>query len=157
MASRVFNFIHDLRWDHVPEHIKTASRFALLDLLGVAASGTVTDLSRIIRNHAVSQFGGSDPQHSARMLFDNRLCSIPGASLAGGMLIDSVDAHDGYKPTKGHVGCGVLPSVLAFSENDKHVSEAELLTRLLVGYEVGGRSGIALHATACDYHPLARG
>ncbi len=150
--NKVFDFIHDLQWDDVPDHVKKASRYALLDLLGVAASGTVTDLSQIIRNHAFSQFGSGDPAKSARMLFDGRRCSATGAALAGGMLIDSVDAHDGYKPTKGHVGCGVLPAVLAFTEVDQLVSEAEFLSRLVMGYEVGGRAGIALHATACDYH-----
>ncbi len=152
MASRVFNFIHELHWDYVPDNIKAATRYALLDLLGVAASGTETDLSKIIRNHAVSQFGCSDPAQVARILFDGRQCSVSGAALAGGMLIDSVDAHDGYKPTKGHIGCGVLPAVLAFAEIDEHVSEAEFLCRILMGYEVGGRAGIALHKTACDYH-----
>ena len=152
MTAKVFEFIHDLRWDDAPQHVQAATRYALLDLLAVAASGTATDLSKIIRQHAISQFGCNDPLQAARILFDGRQSSVPGAALAGGMLIDSVDAHDGYKPTKGHVGCGVLPSVLAFAEADHELTETELLTRLLMGYEVGGRAGIALHATACDYH-----
>lgn len=152
MAGKVIDFIHNLQWQQVPQPVQLATRYALLDLLGVAASGTATDLSKIIRQHAATQFACNDPLHGARILFDGRQCSIAGAALAGGMLIDSVDAHDGYKPTKGHVGCGVLPAVLAFAETDQKVSETELLTRLLMGYEIGGRAGIALHATACDYH-----
>ena len=148
----VFDFMHDLSWDQVPEEIQTATRIALLDLLGVAASGTATQLSKVIRNHAVNHFGAGQAGHSSRMLFDGRRCSIPGAALAGGMLIDSVDAHDGSKPTKGHVGCGTLPAALAFSEVKPSTTEAELLTRILVGYEIGTRAGIALHETACDYH-----
>jgi len=125
---------------------------AVLDLLGVAASGTATELSRLIRNHAVSHFAAA--QGGSRILFDGRICSIPGAALAGGMLIDSVDAHDGHKPTKGHVGCGVLPAALSFAEADVNTSEVELLTWILLGYEVGARCGIALHETAgiAEYH-----
>ena len=156
MSQAPLDFIHDLTWDQVPEDVQSATRMALLDLLGVAASGTATALSKIIRNHAVSHFG---PGHSdqgvrngSRILFDGRRCSIPGAALAGGMLIDSVDAHDGSKPTKGHVGCGTLPAALAFSEADAATTEAELLTKILIGYEIGTRAGLALHATACDYH-----
>ena len=153
MSSATFNFIHDLTLDQVPAEAQTAARMALLDLLGVASSGTATQLSKIIRNHAVNHFGpGLSNPDGSRILFDGRRCSIPGAALAGGMLIDSVDAHDGSKPTKGHVGCGTLPAILAFSEADPSVTEAELLTRILVGYETGTRAGIALHATACDYH-----
>ena len=152
MSHATFDFIHDLSWDKVPEEVQTATRMALLDLLGVAASGTATQLSKIVRNHAVSNFGAAQSEQGSRILFDGRRCSIPGAALAGGMLIDSVDAHDGSKPTKGHVGCGVLPAALAFSEADPATTEAELLTKILVGYEIGTRAGIALHATACDYH-----
>jgi len=151
MSQVPFDFIHDLSWDQVPRDIQTATRTALLDLLGVAASGTATQLSKIIRNHAVNHFGVSQSGGS-RILFDGRQCSIPGAALAGGMLIDSVDAHDGSKPTKGHVGCGVLPAALAFSEVEAAATEAELLTKILIGYEIGTRAGVALHATACDYH-----
>jgi len=57
LANDVIDFIHELVWDHVPEHVKTATRIALLDLLGVAASGTATTLAKIVANHAVSQFG----------------------------------------------------------------------------------------------------
>ncbi len=151
MGHTVNDFIHDLHWEQIPNGVQIATRMALLDLLGVAASGTATDLSKIIRNHAVRHFG-SGSESGVRMLFDGRECSIPGAALAGGMLIDSVDAHDGYKPTKGHIGCGVLPAALAFSESVKDTTEAELLTRILIGYEIGARAGISLHATACDYH-----
>ncbi len=153
MRYAPFDFIHDLSWQQVPDDVQTATRMALLDLLGVAASGTATELSKIIRNHAVNHFGpGQTNPSGSRILFDGRRCSIPGAALAGGMLIDSVDAHDGSKPTKGHVGCGTLPAALAFSEADPSTTEAELLTKILVGYEIGTRAGIALHATACDYH-----
>ena len=65
------------------------------------------------------------------------------------MTIDALDAHDGSKPTKGHVGCGVVAATLAMSEG---CSGQELLTRIAIGYEIGTRAGIALHATAKEYH-----
>lgn len=150
MTTQVLDFIHQLSFDQAPENVQHAVRTALLDLLGVAASGTNTQLSKIIREHAMSCFGSSGS--SSRILFDGRRCSAPGAALAGGMLIDSVDAHDGHKLTKGHIGCGVLPAALAFADQDPETSEKDFLTQLLLGYEIGTRAGIALHATACDYH-----
>ena len=70
------------------------------------------------------------------------------------MTIDSIDAHDGYKPTKGHAGCGVLPALLALLEAQycAEVSEEELLTGLLIGYEIACRAGASLHDSVCDYH-----
>ncbi len=127
----------------------------LLDLLAVAASGTQTKLSHIITNHAVQHFAAGPDGGGARLLFDGRKCSPLGASLSNGMTIDSIDAHDGHKPTKGHAGCGVLPALLAMLDNETRahdVTEEELLTCLVVGYEIACRAGIALHASVPDYH-----
>jgi 2-methylcitrate dehydratase PrpD len=68
------------------------------------------------------------------------------------MTIDSMDAHDGHKLVKGHVGSGVLPALLAFCQAEQRYDDREFLTCLVLGYEIGTRAGIALHQTACDYH-----
>jgi 2-methylcitrate dehydratase PrpD len=68
------------------------------------------------------------------------------------MTIDALDGHDGHKLTKGHVGCGVFPALLAFCEAERRDDGAEFLAGLVIGYEIGTRAGIALHRTACDYH-----
>jgi len=146
------SFIHDLNWDDIPITTQSMVRRCLLDLLGVAASGTSTSLSTIIRQHSISQFGSQ--KQSARLLFDGRHCSATGAALANGMTIDSVDAHDGFKPVKGHAGCGVIAGLLALHElaNGEMVSERELLTGIAIGYEVACRAGDALHQSVSDYH-----
>ena len=152
MAMSYHDFIHHLQWQDIPTPTQDMACRCLLDLLGVAASGMQTDLSRIIRQHALQQFGaGTTP---ARILFDGRSCSPAGAALAGGMTIDSIDAHDGYKPAKGHAGCGVLPALLAMleAECDTNVSEEELLTCLVIGYEIACRAAESLHDSVCDYH-----
>jgi len=158
MSNPTLDFIHDLKWSDAPAEAQGAARLALLDLLGVAAAGTSTALSGIICQHAVDHFstGGSASPFAgfegSRILFDGRRCSVAGATLAGGMTIDSVDAHDGHKLTKGHAGCGVLPAALAFAEMNSETDEAEFMAKLVLGYEIGVRAGIALHATAPDYH-----
>lgn len=149
MSSTALRFAQELRWEEIPPPARHAARRALLDLLGVAASAAPTDLSRIVRGHARACFGAGEG--GARMLFDGRRVSAPGAALAGGCSIDAVDAHDGYKPAKGHVGCGVLPALLALGELAP-LDARELLTGLVAGYELGSRAGAALHASACDYH-----
>ncbi len=126
------------------------ARRCVLDLLGVAAGGTQTQLSRIIRQHAVRHLSAREQE--ARLLFDGRRASMAGAALAGGMTIDSLDAHDGHVLTKGHAGVAVLPTVLAFADALRHMDGQEFLTQIVFGYEIATRAGIALHATACDYH-----
>ncbi|MEQ8400723.1 MAG: MmgE/PrpD family protein [Roseitalea porphyridii] len=137
----------------LPETVRQQTRRCLTDLIGVAAAGSRTDLGTIIAAHATDQFAaGARP---ASILFDphGRKASAAGAALAGGMTIDAVDAHDGHPLTKGHAGCGLFPALLALAETEAPNMPLEVfLGHLAVGYEIAIRCGIALHATAPDYH-----
>lgn len=152
MSHSVFEFSKNLIWDDLSDGVQHQAKRCLLDLIGVAAAGTTTDMSKIICGHATHQFGaGKDA--GARLLFDGRRVSASGAAMANGMTIDSIDAHDGHPLTKGHAGCGIFPGLMALIEaNELEVSGQEFLTTLVIGYEVAIRAGIALHATVADYH-----
>ncbi len=150
MNTPFFGFLHDLTWGDLPLEVQDHARRWLLDLVGVAAGGSTTRLASIVRNHAARQFGAG--AQGARMLMGGRRVSPAGAALAGGMTIDALDAHDGHKLTKGHVGCGVLPALLALTEAEAQDDDRDFLTALVIGYELGTRAGIALHRTAPDYH-----
>jgi len=141
------DFIHALSWADLPAGIATRVELNLLDLIGVAIGGSTTRLSGIIRDHAASQFGGRHP-----MLFDARGTSAAGLALAAGMSIDSLDGHDGYNPAKGHVGCGLFPAALALALEAGVTDGTEFLTTIAMGYELGSRLGVALHASVPDYH-----
>ena len=132
------DFLHSLRFEDIPDETLYFVKRCLLDLIGVAAAGSTTPLSSIIRDHAANQFGAG--QKSAQLLFDARRVSPAGAALANATTIDSMDAHDGLKPTKGHIGCGVLPALLAFTQAENQLNEKEFLTQLLIGYELGARA-----------------
>lgn len=144
------DFLHDLRFEDLPPDVVAMAETCLSDLICVAAAGRQTALSTMICDHAASQFGAGD--RAATILFDGRKVSPAGAALAGGMMIDSIDAHDGYRPAKGHAGCGVLPALLALSEAEGRMAGPEFLTSLVIGYELACRLGAALHATVPDYH-----
>ena len=152
-ADNVLDFLSRTQLNNIPEEVRTHARYLLLDLIGVAAVGSETQTARIITDYAAQHMAAGAGAPSAPLLFDGRAVSPAGAGLAGGMMIDSIDAHDGHKLTKGHVGCSLLPSVLAaLAAAGRQADEDELLTALIIGYEVGVRCGMALHATASDYH-----
>ncbi len=142
-------FLHRTQYDDLPEDVQTFAQRCLLDLIGVAVGGTRTKLSRIIRDHAAAHFGAGE--QGAPLWFDGRTVSLPGAALSNGMTIDSLDAHDGFKPAKGHVGCSVLPSLVALASAGSMDGKA-FLAHLVVGYEIGSRAAVALHESVEDYH-----
>ncbi len=144
-------FIHSLALKDIPDEVRRRALLCLLDLAGVAACGRATPVSRIVHDFAAEhQLGG---RHGARMIFDGRRVSLPGAAMAGAATIDSYDAHDGHRLTKGHAGVVVLPALLAVEDEMAPSRDgAEFLTRLVLGYEIAIRAGVALHATVPDYH-----
>ncbi len=146
LASSAIDFLQDLAWEDLSEPVRHQARRCLLDTLGVAAGGHGTRLSAIIRDHAALDMPGPAP-----MLFDSRSSSLSGAAMAAGMMIDSLDGHDGFNPAKGHIGAPLLPALLGFGHLAS-VSGKEFLVALVAGYELGSRVAIAQHASCPDYH-----
>ncbi len=86
---------------------------------------------------------------------DDREVSPPGAALANGMTVDSLDAHDGYALAAGAALVPTALAMLTLEHSKAEVPGSELLTTLGFGYEAALRAGIALHAIACDCHTSA--
>lgn len=136
----------------VPATSLNMAMLLLLDTLGVAAGAATLDAGRIAKDFAVDFHSAGNAQFSAPLLFDGRRSSLPGAAYALATQIDNLDGHDGYNPTKGHIGCAVVPALFAFSASKPELSGREALTSMAIAYEVAARAGISLHATTTDYH-----
>src|SRR5260370_19948027 len=146
----VLDFISDESYTDLPAEVIAQGKRCLLDLLAVAAGGSVTSQALITREHVVAE--EANPE-GARILFDGRRVSVPGAAWANAAMIESLDAHDGHALTKGHAGVALLPGILAVSERRPGgLGDAELLVSLVKGYELAIRCGLALHRTAPEYH-----
>jgi 2-methylcitrate dehydratase PrpD len=149
-------FIRGLVFDRLPREVVASAQRSLLDLIGVAAAGSRTRVAAIASAYAATQLGGGN--WTARILFDGRRAGIAGAAFAGATTIDAFDAHDGHALTKGHSGVVLLPALLAIIDGARPDQAAarpdgrEFLACLVLGYEVATRAGIALHATAADFH-----
>ena len=139
-------FIHQMQWADVPTPAQERLHMCLLDLLGVAAGGLALPMSAIVRDHAALDLRGEVP-----ILFDGRGALVSGAAMAGAMSIDALDGHDGYNPSKGHVGCTLVPALLALAHG-RTVAGAAFLSALAMGYEFGSRVAEAQHGTCPDYH-----
>lgn len=146
----ICDFVHGTDYQILPTAVQHQMRRCLLDLVGVAAAGTRTPLSRIMRDHAYRQAAGGPA--APRLLFDGRRVGAAHAAMANAATIDSMDGHDGHRLVKGHAGAAVLPAALAFLDGRENATTQDLLTALAVGYEISLRAGLALHSTAADYH-----
>ena len=146
------DFLLEASFGSLPPAVVAQTKRCLLDLIGVAAAGRQTALAAIACDFAARHLGAASADWSARLLLDGRPASAPGAAFAGAAIIDSFDAHDGHALTKGHAGVAVFPAALAFHQLRPAPDGRSFLADLAVGYELAIRAGIALHATAADYH-----
>lgn len=135
-----------------PAEVLDRAALLLLDTLGIACAAAPMEAGLIARKAATLLYASADPAHSARMLFDGRSVSLAGAAYAVATQIDNLDGHDGYNPTKGHIGVVAVPTLAALAETRPELTGGEALAALVVGYEIAGRAAISLHASACDYH-----
>lgn len=138
--------------DTFPDTVLRKAGLLFLDTLGVAIAAAPMQAGRIARDVAVLLYGAGERNSSARMLFDGRRVSVAGAAYAAATQIDNLDGHDGYNPTKGHIGVVVTPALAALAETRPDLSGPEALAAIVVGYEIAGRAATALHATVTDYH-----
>lgn len=152
MPPRFDTFSAALTYDDLPDSVLAVLRRSFLDTMGVAAVGSTTPMSAIARKAALALFGPGSAGAS-RMLMDGRAVSPAGAAMAGAFTVDSIDAHDGTTPCKGHVGSAVFPSLIAMAQaQDRPMDGQHFATILAIAYEVSCRAGLVQHATCADYH-----
>ena len=155
MPQAFHTFAHTLTFDAIPEPMLALMRRSFVDTMGVAAIGARTDMADIARRGALAQFGVG-AAGGARILMDGRVTSPTGAAMAGAFAVDSIDAHDGTTPNKGHAGSAVFPSVLAAADalraGGQAITGRDLAVWLALAYETSYRAGQVQHATCSDYH-----
>ncbi len=149
---RVADFALNRPADQMPDSAKEAAALMMLDTMGILIASGPMEAGVIARDTAALLYASSDPAYSTRMMFDGRPVSMAGAAYAAATQTDNLDGHDGYNPTKGHIGVVVLPALIALAEHRPDLTGPEALAAVITGYEIAGRAGLSLHASVDDYH-----
>jgi 2-methylcitrate dehydratase PrpD len=145
-------FANNLTYDALPEEVLVTLRRSFTDTMGVAAVGSTTPLSKIARRVAPMVFGNGTAG-AARVLMDGTSVSPVGAAMAGAFTVDSIDAHDGTTPCKGHAGSAIFPAMIALAQaSDREIDGKIFAEVLAAAYEISYRAGLVQHATCPDYH-----
>jgi len=138
----VAGFITRITWEDLPPAVQRRARMALLDTLGATLVGALTPVSGIAAGYAAETWPGD----GATILLHGQRASAVGAAFANGYAANGVDIDDCALYTKGHPGAQIFPTALAAAEAS-NLSGAEMLTAMVVGYEVAHRAGRIWHAT----------
>jgi len=143
--SSAARFIVETRWNDLPKAVKNKAKMCLMDNLSATISGTQAAVSRIAAEFA-SDFM---PGKQATILVHGTKAATAGAAFANASAANGLDTDDGARYAYGHAGAQIFPAALAVAE-DRGARGMELLSAMVVGYEVAHRIGRCWH----DDHPI---
>jgi 2-methylcitrate dehydratase PrpD len=131
------------RWGDLPTEVQHHARLVLLDTVGVMLAGSLQPEVVQLRRALLAR-GATDAEATL-------VCSplvrtdVRTAALLNGIAGRSVELCEGHRFVSCQAAVQVLPTVLAVGERMR-ASGAELLTALVVGYDVGVRLGAGMQA-----------
>ncbi|MBW1784405.1 MAG: MmgE/PrpD family protein [Deltaproteobacteria bacterium] len=148
VTKKVVDVIVNTTYDDLPREVVHKAKNILLDSIGCALGGYVTERAKIATAFVREQ--GGNPQAT---IIGGGLTSASNAAFANGELINALDM-DCIGPVMAHVIPYVLPPSLALSEMT-HASGKQLLTSMVLAGEIGGRLGgsVLQHRLPSDEPP----
>ena len=143
---------HVIRYENLPDEVIDRTKYLLLDYIGVAARGSLSESSQpvfnLIRNLDKSQDG-------AMVIGTNIRVNSPLAALGNGTAAHSLELDDVVNEASLHPAVTIMAAALA-SVHGKPCSGKELIASIVAGYEVAIKLGVALDPAAHyarGFHP----
>jgi len=125
----------------LPKAVVEKTKHHVLDTLAAMVSG-----SRLLPGmKAISYAKTLGGVKEACVIGSRLVTSAENAALANGMLAHADETDDSHAPSLTHPGCGIVPAALAMAERERG-NGTQLLRAVALGYDVGCRLTMALHA-----------
>lgn len=135
---RLAEWIHALTWEEIPEPVREAAAFRVLDLVSVAAGAAkdplvrqAADVYRAVGGTGNSSVWGMDGQYP-----------LSAAVLLNAMLAHTLELDDVHPASKTHGSASLIPAAWGCAEY-LGCSGREFLTAVVCGYETVSRIGMA--------------
>ncbi len=129
-----------ISWDDLPDEVQNQSIRCLKDIIATSAGSMLLPLSGQAGELINSQYGNEN----VPLWFRDKSTSFVGAAFYNALTVDSLDCHDGFRPNKGHAGATVVPLAVGACAK-RPVDGKELLTAIVIGYEIACRAGQVIH------------
>ncbi len=127
-------FVHATQFAQLPPEIVAKARVHTLDTLGAALAGSTARETQLVRAMLTATEGpGSSACWGTTLAFSPRAAALANGVAAHAFELDDTGGCD-------HSGAVVLPALIALLPTlDRVVSGRDLLTAIVVGYDVGRR------------------
>ncbi len=132
-------YVYNAQYDHFPEEVIHQAKICLLDLVGAACAGAVALPGHVV-TEIIEEAGGS-PQ--AVLIGRKERVPALSAALGNGLYAHGLELDDLHRQSILRPGSPIIPAALAAAEKIG-ASGKELITAIVVGYEVGIRIAEAM-------------
>jgi 2-methylcitrate dehydratase PrpD len=136
----IAQFVSGLKYEAIPENVRSRIKLLMLDSLGCALYGADLEWSRILQE----KLGAIDDTRSCAVWGTTKRLSAPHAALVNGTQVQGFELDDVHRAGVLHVGAVVLPALISITELKAGMSGREFLTAAVAGYEIGPRVGLCM-------------
>ena len=152
LTKKLSQKCHAIRYENLSDEVIDRTKYLLLDYIGVAARGALSESSQpvfnLIRNLDKSQDG-------AMVIGTNIRVNPPLAVLGNGTAAHSLELDDVVNEASLHPAVTIMTTALA-AAHGKPCSGKEMIASIVAGYEVAIKLGVALDPAAHyaqGFHP----
>jgi len=136
----IADFVSGLRYEAIPDEVRSRIKLLMLDSLGCALYGADLEWCRILQDSLVKV----DSTRECAVWGTKKKLSAPHAALANGTAVQGFELDDVHRAGVLHVGAVVLPALIPLAELKASMSGKEFLTAAVAGYEIGPRVGLCM-------------
>src|SRR5262245_49472641 len=147
LALRLAQFLNRTRFSDLPPKAIEHAKMIIASTLASAASGSLIDSARIVRELAKER--GGKPE--ATVWFDGAGLPVDEVARVNAMLSDAAASDDSDLRNVAHTGTTLASTGLAIGERVGATSE-DLIAAIVTGYEAAGRIGETLGADRQGFH-----
>lgn len=146
-TKQLCHFIKTLRYEDIPPAVIERAKMMVMQTVGVSLCST--ELKQVQDAIAIAKEMSPGSEGTATLWSDGAKVSWEAAALAAGTMGDTLDWED--CSVTGHPSAGVIPTAVIASEV-LHKSGKDLLTAVVVGYEVYQRVALAGRSNIVGYN-----
>ncbi|MBT5108607.1 MAG: MmgE/PrpD family protein [Rhodospirillaceae bacterium] len=139
-TRKMAEFVSGLRYEDIPDEVRTRIKLLILDSLGCALYGADLPWSQIL----LKTLSAGDTSDTVGVWGTKQRLSPASAALVNGTLVQGFELDDVHRQGVLHVGAVTLPALIAVLESRRAMSGREFLTAAVAGYEIGPRVGMCM-------------
>lgn len=146
VTNNLATFVARTDFRDLPDNVTEQAKLCILDWLGSALAGSLQPPAKIIRD-LIKENGG---RKECTVLGSRTKNSCVNAALANGVMGHTVELDDLHVDSIVHPAAPVIPASLAVAEKSGS-SGQDLITSVVLGYEVEIRIGLAMNPSHYQY------